>query len=212
MPGERSEYLLAIDDPAALDRLCLGAKGNAAGGGRSALGEWLRVDGAFVDDPLVVDRAPAFMLRPRRRIHVEIVGQGTRPQGRADMHVPGERRRAAVAADLGSRERVGLVVGAKAAMLLRNRNAEQPRAMQIRIIVDRKSRVTVISGGAAREHGLSELARACDDPGLLVRQAESCGIKDRCIESDLVKRACAVANLYRHDAVTSVAPIVAFRN
>ena len=160
MARERGKDLLAVDDPAALDRLCLGAERDAAGRGRAAFRERLRIDRAVVDDALVVDGAPALVLGAGGGVHVEIVGQRTGPQRRADMHVPGQRGRAAIAADLGGRERIGLVVGAEAAVLLRNGDAEQAGAMQIPVVLGREFGVAIIGRGAAREHALAELARA----------------------------------------------------
>ena len=78
MAGERGKDLLAVDDPAALDRLRLGAERDAAGRGRAAFRERLRIDRAVVDDALVVHGAPLLVLgrgwrRPCR---------GRRPAGR----------------------------------------------------------------------------------------------------------------------------------
>ena len=76
------------------------------------------------------------------------------------MHVPGQRGRAAIAADLGGGQRVGLVVGAEAAMLLWDGDAEQAGAMQVPVILGREFRLAIVGRGAAGEHGLAELARA----------------------------------------------------
>ena len=171
--GKRGKDLLAVHEPAALDRLCFGAEGDAAGRGRAAFGERLRIDRAVIDDALVVDRAPPLVLGAGRRVHVEIVGERTGPQRRADVHVPGQRGRAAIAADLGGRQRVGLVVGAETAMLFRDRDSEQAGAMQIPVVLGREFRVAIVGRGAAGKHGLAQLACPRDDRGLLVAQAET---------------------------------------
>jgi len=89
MAGKRSENLLASDEPAALDRFCLGAERNAARRGCAAFREWLRIDRAVLDNALVVDGAPALVFGAGGGVHLEIVGQRTGPQRRADVHVPG---------------------------------------------------------------------------------------------------------------------------
>ena len=128
------------------------------------------------------------------------------------MHVPGQRGRAAIAADLGGRQRVGLVVGAEAAVLFGNGDAEQARAVQIAVVLGREFGFAIIGRGAAGEHGLAECARGRDDRGLFVVQAERAGIEDRRIEIDGVDRRCALAGLYRHHAVTCVAAALVLRN
>ena len=120
MARKRSENLLAVDDPAALDRLRLGTERDAAGRGRAAFRERLRIDRAVIDDALVVHGAPALVLVAGGGVHVEVVGQRAGPQRRADVHVPGQRGGAAIAADLGGGQSIGLVVCAETAVLLRD--------------------------------------------------------------------------------------------
>ena len=155
--------------------------------------------------------APALVLGAGGSVHVEIVGQRTGPQRRADVHVPGQRGGAAIAADLGGGQRVGLVVGAEAAMLFGNGDAEQAGAMQIPVILGREFRVAIVGRRAACEHGLAELARGRDDPGLFVVQPERVGIEDRRIQSDLVDRRHALAGLHRHHAVTCCCSHIGFQ-
>ena len=76
------------------------------------------------------------------------------------MHVPGERGRAAIAADLGGGQRIGVVVGAEPAVLLRHADAEQADAMQVAIILGREARLAIVGRGATGEHALADLARA----------------------------------------------------
>ena len=211
MARQRGKDLLAVDDPSALNRLRLGAERDTAGRGRAAFRERLRINGAIIDDALVVYGTAAFVLGAGGGIHIEIVRQRTGPQRRTDMHVPGQRGGAAIAADLGGRQSIGLVVRAEAAVRLGNGDAEQARAMQIAIILGREFRLAIVSRRAAREHALAELARPRDDSGLFVVQAKRGGIEDRRVQIDLVGRSHALARLYRHYAVTWVAAAWAFR-
>ena len=205
MARQRGKDLLAVDEPAALDRLGLGAERDAAGGGRAAFRERLRINRAVLDDALVVHGAPLLVLGAGGGVHVEVVGQRAGPQRRADMHVPGQRGGAAVAADLGGGQRIGLVVGAEPAVLFGDGDAEQAGVVQVAVILGREFRFAVIGRGAAREHRLAELARARDDSGLLVVEAERAGIEDRRVQNDPVDRGCGLVYWYRHHAVTRVA-------
>ena len=56
------------------------------------------------------------------------------------MHVPGKRRRAAKASDLGGREHVGLEIGAKPAIRLGDADGEQAGLVQVPIVLRRKLR------------------------------------------------------------------------
>ena len=156
--------------------------------------------------------APLLVLVAGGGVHVEVVGQRAGPQRRADMHVPGQRGGAAIAADFGGGQRIGLVVGAEPAVLPGDGDAEQAGAVQVPVVLGREFRVAVIGRGAAREHRLAELARARDDFGLFVVEAERLGIEDRRIQNDFVDRSRALVYLYRHHAVTWVAATWAFRN
>src|SRR5471030_3025631 len=64
-------------------------------------------------------------------------------------------------------------------MLFWNGNSKKTGAMQIPVILGRKFRFAVVSGGASGEYGLAELTRGHDDRGLLVAQAKCLGIEDR---------------------------------
>src|SRR5450756_165419 len=127
------------------------------------------------------------------------------------MHVPGQRGRAAIAADLGRRQCIGLIIGAETAVLFGNGDAEQAGAMQIPVILGREFRVAVIGRGAAGEHALAKLARFGDDASLLVVEPERGGIEDRRVQVDCGDIRHALARLYRHYAVTWVAAAWAFR-
>jgi hypothetical protein len=208
---ERGKNLLAVDEPAAFDRLRLGAERDATGCRRAAFREWLRVNRAILDNAFVMYAAPAFMFGPGDSVHLEIVGQRAGPQRRADMHIPGQRGGTAIAADLGSRQRIGLVVGTEAAVLSRDRDAEQVGAMQVPVILDRKSRVAIVGRGAACKHALAKLVCGRDDRGLFVVQPERPRIEDRRVQIDFVDRLHALAGLHRHHAVTCVAATLVFR-
>ena len=123
---------------------------------------------AIVDDASVMRSAPAFVFCAGGRIHIEIVCQRTGPQRRADVHVPGECRRTAIAADLCRRYGVALIVSAEPAVLFGNGDAEQAGAMQVPVILGRECGVAIIGRRAAREHILAKLARGRDDHGLFV--------------------------------------------
>ena len=79
MAGKRSKDLLAVDEPAALDRLGFGAEGNAARGGSTPFRERLRLNSAVRDDAFVMHRAAAFVFGAGGCVHVEIVGQRSGP-------------------------------------------------------------------------------------------------------------------------------------
>src|SRR5581483_6490471 len=162
---------------AALDGLRLGAESHAAGRGRATFGERLRIDRAALNDPLVVDRPPPLVFGSRCRVHVEVVGEWAGPQRRADMHVPGQRGGAAITADVGGSERIGLVVGAKSAMLLRDGYPEQAGAVQILVVLGREFGIAVVGRGAVRENHLAQFARPSDDSSLLVIEPECRGIE-----------------------------------
>src|SRR6266404_1712298 len=127
------------------------------------------------------------------------------------MHVPGQRGRAAIAADLSSRYGVGLIIGSKPAVLPGDCDAEQACAMQIPVILGREFRVAIVGRGAAGEHRLAQFARGRDDRGLFIVQPERFGIEDRRIRIDLVEISHALAGLHCHHAVTCVAATLAFR-
>src|SRR5580692_1057223 len=101
------------------------------------------------------------------------------------MHVPGQRGGAAIAADFGRRESVSLIIGAEAAMLLRNRDAEQTTTVHISVVFSRKDRITIVGGCASSKYRLPQFSRAPDDHSLFVIEAESRGIENRCVESDI---------------------------
>ena len=121
------------------------------------------------------------------------------------MHIPGQRGGAAIAADFRGSQRIGLVVRAEAAVLSGDGDAEQAGMVQVAIILSREFRFAVIGRGASREHRLAELARARDDFGLFVVEAERVRIEDRRVQNDSVDRCRSLVDLYRHQAVTRVA-------
>ncbi len=121
------------------------------------------------------------------------------------MHVPGQRGGAAIAADLGGGQRIGLVVRAEAAVFLGDGDAEQAGMVQVAVILGREFRFAIIGRGAAGEHRLAELARARDDRGLFVVETERVGIEDRRVQNDAVGRRRGLVYWYRHHAVTRVA-------
>src|SRR5664279_2497153 len=98
------------------------------------------------------------------------------------MHVPGQRGRAAIAADLCGCQRVGLVTGSKPTVLFRYRNAEQARAVQITVVLDRECRIAIERCGSASEGRLAKFTRGCDDRSLFIAEAEGMGVEDRRVD------------------------------
>ena len=101
------------------------------------------------------------------------------------MHVPGQRGRAAITADLGGRNRVGLIVRAKTAVLFGNGDAKKTGAVQILVIFAREFCFAVIGCRAAGEHRLAEFARGRNDRGLFVVEAERLVIDVATVEETL---------------------------
>src|SRR5690348_14528543 len=167
MARQRCKYLLAVDDPAALDGFGLGAKGRSPGRGGPTLRKWLRIDRSVRDDALVVNCASALVLGARCHLHVQIIGKRSRPKRRADMHVPGQRRCAAIAADFGRSERIGLIIRSKTAMPLWYRDAKEACSMQIVVVFRWKFCVPIVRRRAVREYGLAKFTRSRNDAGLL---------------------------------------------
>ena len=93
------------------------------------------------------------------------------------MHVPGERGRAAVAAELGRGETVGAERGAEPAVFLRHADAQQPFGVHVVEILDREGRVAVVLRGAGREHARAEAARLVDQRGFFSPSRKASGAK-----------------------------------
>jgi len=93
---------------------------------------------------------------------------------------------------------IAWTLGAKATVLLRNRDAEQPGPVQIPVVLDRKLCFAIVSRGAARKNALAELARPRNDVGLLVAQTKRVWIEDRCIERDLSGSSCVLVDWRCH--------------
>src|SRR6185437_17084554 len=98
--GERGKDLLAVEHIAARNPARDRAEGRLARGSGAAFGEGLRIKGAFLDDAPVMLCAMPLVPRALLRREIEVIGQRARPQGRADMHVEGQRRRAAITSEL----------------------------------------------------------------------------------------------------------------
>ena len=176
---ERGEDLLAADEEAAVDRLRLGAEGDAAGGRGTAFGEGLRVDGAVADDALVVQAAALVVLGALLGGHDQVIGQRTGPQRRGDVHVPGQRGGSAVAAELGGGEAVGAVAGADAAVRRRHADGEQAFLVHVAEVLDRERGGAIVLGGAVGEHTRAEAARVLDQVGFAASEPERGRIEDR---------------------------------
>ena len=178
---ERGENLLAVDDEAALDGARLGAERHRAGRGGAALRERLRIDGAIDNNATIVQAATRVVSGAVLRAHRQVVGERTRPQGRAHVHVPGQRGRAAVAAELGRGDAIGLEIRAAAPVGLRDADREQALAAHIAKVLDRKRRVAIMLRGARRQHAFAEPARLVDQIRLRIGQPERVGCEHRSI-------------------------------
>src|SRR5262249_26702712 len=104
--------------------------------------------------------------------HLQIIRQRPRPQGRTDMHVPGQRGRAAIAAELGGGEAVCLEIGPEAALLLRHADGKEAFRVHVAKILERKARLAVVLGGPRLQHAAPEPPRLFDQRGLKIVEAE----------------------------------------
>ena len=89
------------------------------------------------------------------------------------MHVPGERGRAAIAADLGGHRAVGAEACAQPAVGLRHAEGEQARFAQVAVVLGREAGVAVVGGGARGE------ARAAELRASAFRAVSSCRTRRR---------------------------------
>ena len=96
------------------------------------------------------------------------------------MHVPGQRGRAAIAAELGGGEAIGAEACACAALLARHADREQTFLVHVAEVLDRERRVAVVLRRARREHPCAERLRLLDQIGIAVLEAKARAIEDRC--------------------------------
>ena len=95
------------------------------------------------------------------------------------MHVPGQRGRAAIAAELGGGETIGAEARARSALLARHADREKTFLMHVAKILDRERRIAVVLRGARREHPRAERSRLFDQVGVVGGELEAYGIEDR---------------------------------
>ena len=151
---ERGEVLDAAHAPAALHLSRRGAEGRlACRGGAVGLRERLGEDGAVLDDALVDPGAAALVQRAVLGRHGQVVRDLARPQHAAGVHVEGERGGAAPAAQLGGHERVGRVVGAEAAVALRDGEGEEAGLAEVGIVLEGERRLAIVAMARARRSG-----------------------------------------------------------
>jgi hypothetical protein len=98
------------------------------------------------------------------------------------VHVPGERGRAAVAAELRRCEAIGEEIGAEASVGFRDADGEKPLAVHIAEILERERRVAVVLGRARCQDPPSEAACLADQVGREIRKPERIGSEDRSVE------------------------------
>ena len=152
-----------VDPVAALDRPCHRAERRLAGsGGAVRLGKGLGEQHALLDDAAEQGLAPAVVPGAHGIGHVEFVGQARCPEQGGGVHVEGQRRGRAPAAQFGRDQGVSPVVGAHAAMLFRDRQGEKAGFAQVGIILERKQVPGVQFGGARAEPVAPQLADAAD--------------------------------------------------
>ena len=154
---QRCPDLAPVDEPAAVDLFRRRAEGRTAGGGRSAFAERLGIDGAVFHHAGKVQLAPLQVFGAFGVGHGNAVCQHAGPQRGADVHVPGQRGRAAKAADLGCHHGIGGVVGAQAAMGLRHAQAQKAGLAQFVVVGKRKAGRLVPVGCACSKTVLAEL-------------------------------------------------------
>ena len=168
---ERGEVLDAAHAPAALHLARRGAEGRLARrGGAVGLRERLGEDGAVRDDALVDPRAAALVQRAVLGRHGQVVRDLARPQHAAGVHVEGERGGAAPAAQLGGHERVGRVVGAEAAVALRDGEGEQAGLAEVGVVLEGERRLAIVAMGARGEAVAAQRADQLDEALLLLAQ------------------------------------------
>ncbi len=168
--GQGGEDLLAVEQPAALDLGCGRAERRLAGRGRAAFGKRLRVDLALLDDALEVHGAIGFMLLAIGRRHVERFGQGAAPHRGARVHVERECGGAAIPADGCGDDAIGGEISAQPAVLLRYAQPKQPGIAQIVVVLEWKTRFTIVLGGARGELLLAQRFGQCHQAALLVSE------------------------------------------
>ena len=95
------------------------------------------------------------------------------------MHVPGQRGRAAIAAELGGGQTIGAEARARAALLARHADGEQAFLVHVAKVLDRERRIAIVLRGARRQHAGSEPARLFDQVGLVVARRKARAIEDR---------------------------------
>ena len=146
--GQRGENLFAVDDVATVHLSGQRAKRRLACGSRPALGKWLRIHFSVFDHTPVVHFSVGFMVGALLGCHVQVVGDKPGPHGRADMHVQGQGRGAAMAADLGGGHDIGGKVGAPTTMFFGYADSEQSGLAQVGVVLKWKHRVAVDLLGA----------------------------------------------------------------
>ena len=115
-------------------------------------------------------------------VHLQVIGEQAGPEGGADMHVPGQRGGAAMAAEFGGGEAIGAEISAQAALLARDADTEPAFGVHVAVIVDGESGLAVPFGGARGEDAGAEFAGAGGEIGLEGGEAEGARVEDRRVE------------------------------
>ena len=167
IPGERREFLHAVDDVAAFDLAAVGLD-RLGGPVVAALGNRLRVDHAVLDHApeLPLAHGPECRLFLRREVlHLVHVA---RPEHGGLVHVKGQRRGSAVLADLRADHRVFRNTEAQPAELLGDDELEESVIPQVVVVLRRKARIHVMPEGAGGKLLASELVRQAQHADVFV--------------------------------------------
>src|SRR5205085_12229382 len=103
-------------------------------------------------------------------------------------HVPRQRGRAAVAAELGGGEAIGAKRSAEASMRLRHADPQQTLRMHVAKILDRERRVAIVLRGTRRQNAGAEAARFVAEGGFLITKPKRIGRENRRIALMRIER------------------------
>src|SRR2546422_15522 len=93
------------------------------------------------------------------------------------MHVPGERSRPAIAAELGGCQAIGGKIGTQAAFLTGDADRQPAFRMHVAKVLDRETCLAIVSSRARRKHAAAETASLVDK--LRLKRGEAEGIRSK---------------------------------
>ena len=145
-PGERREDLATGDQPPAIDRDRLGCDPGRRPR-RKALGEWLAVNVAALDDTPEHLRADLVVAVALLGCHVQQITDFAAPQHGGVVHVERQAAGTAVAADLLADAHVVGVAGAEPTMAGRHADTHQPVGSEVGEVLEREAGFQVVLHG-----------------------------------------------------------------